>query len=169
MDNYTTTTSTYTTETSSLSPDAALAMMSGLIIFYIIMIAVMYVINAIFLGKIFKKAGVESWIAWVPFYNTWKMLEIGDQKGAYMLFVLVPFVGPIILTVFLYISMYKIGLKLGKSGAFVLLAIFIPIVWLIWLAIDDSKWNGGENNNTIPTPPTYNQQPPQTPQAPQQL
>jgi hypothetical protein len=41
----------------------------------------------------------------------------------------------------MYIAMYHIGKKLGKDGVFVLLAIFLPIVWLIWLAVDKSKWN----------------------------
>jgi hypothetical protein len=41
----------------------------------------------------------------------------------------------------LYIAQYRIGLKLGKPGAFVLLAIFLPLVWYVWLACDDSKWS----------------------------
>ena len=40
-----------------------------------------YVISAICLMQIFKKAGVKPWIAWVPFYNSWKVLEIGGQQG----------------------------------------------------------------------------------------
>lgn len=161
----------YTTTTTTIdgsSGDLAIfgAMAGVMILMYVIIIAIAYVINSIFLSKIFKKAGVESWIAWVPFYNTWKMFEIGDQKGAFSLFIFIPFVGPLLFTVFMYIAMYHIGLKLGKSGAFLLLGIFLPIVWLIWLAIDDSKWNGGNEtaNNTPPTPPTFNQSP-QVPQA----
>lgn len=157
MENITTTT-TYTTTTSdglTASSAAGLAWLTGgFIMTMIVMAVIIYVINAIFLGKIFKKAGVESWIAWVPFYNTWKMLEIGGQKGAYIFFVLIPFVGSLIFTVFSIIAMYNIGLKLGKSGAFVLLAIFLPIVWVIWLAIDDSKWNDGSNTGNAPSQPT---------------
>ena len=44
--------------------------------------------------------------------------------------------------VFMYIAMYNIGLKFGKEGAFILWAIFVPIVWYIWLAVDQSKWQG---------------------------
>lgn len=99
-----------------------------------------YVIGALLLGRIFKKAGVPSWIAWVPFYNNWKLLEIGGQQGFWAVLAIIPFVS-IVSAVFMYIAMYNIGLKLGKTAAFVLLAIFLPIVWLIWLAVDSSVWN----------------------------
>lgn len=134
---------TYTTDTSSsLDPAAAVA----LLLFYIFAIAFAYVINGIFLGLIFKKAGVPQWAAWVPFYSTWKMLEIGGQQGFWAILTILPFVN-IVSAIFMYIAMYNIGLKLGKSGVFVLLAIFLPIVWLIWLAVDRSVWN-----NTVGAP-----------------
>jgi hypothetical protein len=131
---------TYTTTSSNLDPNTAAAVGAGFIFFYFITIAIAYVVTAIFLGMIFKKAGVQSWIAWVPFYNSWKLLEIGGQQGFWAILAILPFVN-IVSAVFLYISMYNVGLKLGKSGAFVVLGIFLPVVWLIWLAIDSSKWN----------------------------
>ena len=102
--------------------------------------AIAYVVIALLLARIFKKAGVESWKAWVPVYNSWVLLELGDQKGFWAVLAFVPVVN-IVAAVFMYIAMYNIGLKLGKGGEFVLWAIFLPIVWLIWLAVDDSKWN----------------------------
>lgn len=101
---------------------------------------VMYVVFSIFTGKIFKKAGVPAWAAWVPFYSGWKLLEIGGQQGFWAVLTIIPIVNYVSL-VFMYIAMYHIGKKLGKSGAFVLFAIFLPIVWIIWLAVDKSKWN----------------------------
>ena len=105
----------------------------------IVVSALTYILSSFTLGRIFKKAGQPQWIAWVPFYNNWKMLELGDQAGFWAVLVVVPFVN-LASAVFSYIAMYKIGLKLGKDGWFVLVAIFIPIVWLIWLAFDGSKW-----------------------------
>jgi hypothetical protein len=129
---------TYTTTSSSDSVDPAVYAALGVFYFFAIVIA--YVITGIFLGRIFKKASVASWIAWVPFYNTWKMLEIGGQQGFWAVLAVIPFVN-IVSMIFMYIAMYNIGLKLGKSGAFVVLAIFLQIVWLIWLAVDGSTWN----------------------------
>lgn len=122
--------------------DAALAAMAaGTVIFVLIITIAAYAINAFLLGRIFKKAGVEQWKAWVPVYNSWVMLELGDQKGWWAVLMLVPFVN-IVALIFLIIAEYNIGLKFGKEGVFVLLAIFIPIVWLAWLAFDKSTWKG---------------------------
>lgn len=109
------------------------------VVFFLALI-VMYVIMAVCLMQIFKKAGVKPWIAWVPIYNNWKTLEIGGQQGFWAVLSLVPVVN-IVSAVFLYIAMYNIGLKLGKDGAYVLLAIFLTPVWYILMALDKSPWN----------------------------
>jgi hypothetical protein len=59
----------------------------------------------------------------------------------------IPFVN-IASAVFMYIAMYEIGLRLGKQGAFVLFAIFLPLVWTVWLAIDSSTWQGEKLGKT---------------------
>ena len=30
---------------------------------------------------IFKKAGVKPWQSWVPYLNSWRLLQLGGQKG----------------------------------------------------------------------------------------
>jgi len=126
----------YPAATSALS-----AATIGFIIFVsFIIFAVIYVIHAFLLSRLFKKAGVEQWIAWVPFYNTWKFLELGNQQGFWAILTIVPLVN-YVSAVFMYIAAYRIGLKFGKDGAWVVLAIFLPTVWLAILAFDSSKWN----------------------------
>lgn len=129
---------TYTT-TSTNNTDLFGFFMAFLGIILVIAL-IMYVVYSYFLSRIFKKAGVEQWKAWVPIYSTWMMLEIGKQKGWYVLLAFIPFVGTLITTIFIIIAEFNIGRSLGKSDAFVLLAIFMPIIWIIWLAIDNSKW-----------------------------
>ena len=116
------------------------ALFIGMIIFYLVIFIAIYAVSALFTGMIFKKARVPSWIAWVPVYNNWKLLEIGGQQGYWSLLAFIPFVN-IVSAVFMYIAMYHITLKLQKDGMFVLLAIFFPVVWLVWLAIDSSVWD----------------------------
>lgn len=111
----------------------------GIMIF---MMIACYVISSWMLSRIFKKAGIEEWKAWVPFYNTWIMLEMGEQKGWYLLLSLIPFVGPIIFLVFSIMAQYEIGKKFGKEGTFVLWAIFLSPVWYAILAFDKSTWSG---------------------------
>jgi len=150
----------YTSPTTSSGADgaAALLLVTGFMFFYFLALIATYVISSLALGRIFKKAGVASWIAWVPFYNTWKILEIGGQQGFWAVLAIIPVVN-IVSAVFTIIAMYNIGLKLGKSGAFVLLAIFLPIVWVIWLAVDTSAWNDSLGAPSVAyehagTPPT---------------
>lgn len=139
--------------TSNVDPAAAAAFGLAFLLVVFVFIVIAYVVNSIFLGMIFKKAGVPAWKAWVPFYNTWIMLELGDQAGFWAVLAIIPVVN-IASAVFIIMAMYKIGLKLGKEGAFVLLAIFIPIVWLIWLAVDKSTWKGAPlNSSASPSQP----------------
>ena len=156
----------YTTSSSTSAGDGVtpLLIVLPILIFFIVGT---YALNAYLLGRIFKKAGLAQWPAWVPIYNNWKTLQIGGQQGWLILLALIPLV-QIVAVIFLYIAMYHIGLKLQKSGAFVLLAIFLPLVWVIWLAFDESKWDDNlssapsladgpyPNDNSTPTatPPT---------------
>ncbi len=122
--------------------DVATAGAVVFMIFFMLFIGIVaYIVTALFLSRIFKKAGVEGWKAWVPVYNSWVLLELGGQKGYWAVLALIPIVN-IVSAVFMYIAMYHIGLNFGKDGAFVLLAIFLPIVWMIWLAVDKSTWKG---------------------------
>lgn len=132
--------SSYYYTTTSVDPAASAAAAAAFALFALIFTLALYAFYAIFLMKIFKKAGVEQWIAWVPIYNNWKLLEIGGQQGFWAILAIIPFVN-IVSLVFMYIAMYHIGLKLQKEGVFVLLAIFLTPVWLVWLAVDKSTWD----------------------------
>lgn len=118
---------------------AALALVIGLFV-VTVFFAIAYVFISLCLMRIFKKAGVPQWIAWVPVYNNWKQLEIGGQQGLWAILMIIPFVN-IVGAVFLIIAQYHISKKLGKGGEFVLWAIFLPVVWYPWLAFDKSTWN----------------------------
>lgn len=130
-----------TVSTNSSASDTAsiLALLTFLLILTIFSIG-LYLAIALSLMSIFKKAGVKPWIAWIPFYNSWKLLEIGGQQGYWAILTIVPVVS-IVSAIFIYIAMYHIGKKLGKDDTFVILGIFLPIVWYIWLAVDKSEWH----------------------------
>jgi hypothetical protein len=130
-----------------MSNAAAAAVFGGLVLFMLVTLLITYVVVSFLLSRIFKKAGVAGWKAWVPVYNTWTTLELGGQQGWWALVMLVPVVN-IVAAVFLYIAMYEIGLKFGKDGYFVLWAIFLPIVWYVWLAFDQSTWKGQKATKT---------------------
>ena len=136
------------TSNGTLDDATAVALIVLLMIFSFVVTIIAYVIVGLTLMRIFKKAGVKPWAAWVPVYNSWKMLEIGGQKGFWSIIILVP-IAQIIGLVFFYIAMYHIGKKLGKDDAFIVLGIFLPLVWYIWLAVDKSTWN--DNASSAPS------------------
>lgn len=149
----------YTPSTTGVDSAAAAGAMVFFMLFALVISAIAYVITSFLLSRIFKKAGIETWKAWVPIYNNWLILELGGQKGYWAVLALIPFVN-IVSAVFMIIAMYHISVNFGKDGAFVLLAIFLPLVWFIWLAFDDSTWKGAR----VETAPANN--PTSTPKQP---
>ena len=131
----------YQTTSNGTGDDAAaVAILVTFGLVFILFTIAIYIVTALCLMRIFKKAGVKPWIAWVPVYNSWKLLEIGGQPGFWSVLAFIPIVN-IVSSVYLYIAMYNIGLKLGKDGVYVVIAIFITPVWFILLALDKSVWN----------------------------
>lgn len=128
----------YSTSTStSMDPGTTAAIFAAVGIVSVII----YVVAAIFLSMVYKKAGVERWKAWVPVYNQWVFLELGGQKGWLALLSLlafIPFIGlvAIVPAIFAIIAAHKIGRSFGKDDVFVILYVFLPLVWIIWLAFD---------------------------------
>jgi len=92
----------------------------------------LYVVNAFALMSLFRKVGVQPWIGWVPYYNTWTVLELGGQPGPLALLSLVPY-GSYVVLVFLAIAHHRTGIAFGKDTSWVVLAIFVPFVWAFLL------------------------------------
>ena len=139
---------TYTyTSTSTGSSDltgADVAAVLGVLLFVSLFALAIYIFSSIAMMKLFKKAGVEQWAAWVPFYNLWKLLEMGKFNGALVLLMLIPGIGSFIVAVISSIAAYRIGLNFNRSGAFVLLYIFLTPIWLAVLGFGKDKWKGGK-------------------------
>lgn len=146
-----------------MSATTGSAVAVGIIIFALFFLILTYVVYSYLLSRIFNKAGVPGWKAWVPVYSTWATLELGGKDGRWSLLMLAPlavslipitqdgsmvglllsilaFIASLAGVVFLYIAMHNIGVRFGKEEYFILWAIFLPIVWYVWLAFDKSTW-----------------------------
>lgn len=149
---------------SSYAENALIAALTGVFaLIYLCLALAIYVVNAIFLMKLFAKANVPAWKAWVPFVNLWKFFELGGYPGALSLLYLatvIPFVGwagTIIAAVFACLAAYQISLKNGKDGAWVVLYIFLGIVWTGILGLGRSTWNDSLGKPALgpERPPSY--------------
>jgi hypothetical protein len=68
--------------------------------------------------KLFKKANVAAWKAWVPFVNIWTFLQLGGQKGA-----------------------WTFGL-IGAIAAYLIMFILIPVMAIVGNAAPSSSSGG---------------------------
>ena len=161
------------------------------IVFLLVMTAVIYIVNSIFLGKVFKKAGLPAWQAWVPLLNSWKMLEIGGKKGYWVLLGFVSTIGSgfirntdsenslvvvaivaiislaaILVNLIIYvITVHNINLKLQYGAGMTVCAIFLPLIWVIVLGVSKNQWNdslGDPRTDRPVVPPAYLQAAPMT-------
>lgn len=57
----------------------------GVVVFLLLIILAIYVVYAIALAKIFKKAGEEGWKAIIPFYNLFVLIQISGLNWWYFL------------------------------------------------------------------------------------
>lgn len=110
------------------------------IIAVVLSVAVLsYVLLGLTLSRFFRKVGVEPWIAWVPYYNHWKWLEVGGHPGWIALLSLVPY-GSYATLVFLAIGNHRTGIGFRKDGSWVVLSIFLPWVWCYLLGRDSEVY-----------------------------
>lgn len=137
------------------------------ILLIVISLILLYIVNSIFLSKVFKKAGVPGYIAWIPFWNNWQLFEIGGQKGYLSLIPVIGSfilnlienlrlggnsIGPVLLMingalsiaylVFMIRAISNINKNLGKGTAYTVLGVLLYTIWLGILAFDKSTWQG---------------------------
>ena len=132
------------------------AMMAILGVAFFFVAVIGYVIGSLFMMKIFEKAGVQGkWRAWVPVYNMMIFFKLGDMSPWLVLYgiggaivlswipVLNIFSGLFGLALGVLSAMvaWRIGLKLQKEAAWVILYVLLSIVWLGINAFDKSRWN----------------------------
>lgn len=123
----------------------------GIIIFALVVGVILYVISALLLANVFKKAGVPAWKAWVPFVNNWATLEMGGQKGFWAVLAIIPIVNFASL-VFLIMAIHNINLKFKYGAGMTVAAIFVPLIWLIILASSKNTWEESLGAPRLDTP-----------------
>ena len=113
-----------------------------------------YVVSALFLKKVFEKAGVANPnVAWIPIYNYLLFIKLGDVSpfvyliavAANILLSWIPVIGQLLglatLVVFVAAA-YRVNLKLQKDPVpFTIFAALLGIVWLGVIAFGKEQWN----------------------------
>jgi len=88
----------------------------------------------------FKKAGIESWKALIPFYNTWLMVKKMELKIHWFFFQLIPIVGQ-------FISIWICIKFVEHFGRFSILhhaaTVFIPFIYFPYLGFSANERYAG--------------------------
>lgn len=113
----------------------------GMIVYMIIMLAVA-VFSIVAMWKVFKKAGKNGWEAIIPIYNLVVLFQISGIDPKKLFWFLLPFIGQIIVFVYLIMAYIKLAKAFGKSSGFAAGLIFLNVVFMGILAFDDSVYSG---------------------------
>lgn len=119
-------TSTYGTETTSMSP--------AVLIFYLVVLAV----ELVAMWKIYTKAGQPGWAAIVPIYNIIILLKIVKMDWWHILIMLIPCAS----MVYGCILSYKLATAFGKDTGFAVLTIFFSPIMLPIIAFGSAEYVG---------------------------
>lgn len=127
----------------------------GIMIFYYLFLLAISVVQIIAMWKVFEKAGKPGWAALIPFYNTYTLFEISGYPGLYVLFILIPCFGPIVLYVFEILAFISLSKKFNKSSAFAVLLILVSVVGFCILGFGNDEYDPslGEQKNSQPIDP----------------
>jgi len=107
---------------------------------------ILFVVGCIVVGltaewKLFVKSGRPGWAAVIPLYNTWTLFEISGRPGWWALFVLIPYIGWLILIALYFIAMPELARRFGKDTTFAIVwLVFFQIIGFIMLGLGDAEY-----------------------------
>ena len=113
----------------------------GMIVYMSMMLAGA-VFSIVSMCKVFKKAGKEGWAALIPIYNLVVLFQISGIDPKKLLWFLLPFIGQIIVFVYLIMAYINLAKAFGKSSGFAAGLIFLNVIFMGILAFDDSVYSG---------------------------
>lgn len=101
---------------------------------------VVYLLSCMVVSKIFKKADIKEFMAYIPIYNVIKLINLVDFKW-YYIFGLILF--PVNIWFYIYLNI-KIGKSFNKNNLFIIGMILLPVIFYPILAFDSSKYDSSK-------------------------
>ena len=117
---------------------AAIAAMGVFAVVYVVFLVGLYVLACLPLAGVFKKAGIEGWKAWVPFYNGYVLLRMVGRPGWWLALMFVPLLN---LAVSI-IASHDLSKSFGKDVAFTVGLVLLGPVFLFVLWLGDARYRG---------------------------
>lgn len=106
-----------------------------LLVIIIIQLAIL-LLPSFGLAKMFEKAGIPSWKAFVPFLNTWEIIKARQLKQHWFFWQFIPVVGWFI-SLWIYVEFVKL---FGKFRFYEhALTVFVPFLYFVYLGYNDKE------------------------------
>lgn len=107
---------------------------------------VFYVFYAYCTARIFRRAGITEWWAWVPFVNTYGLWKMTARDELWLILLFVPYANLVAQVV----VMGDIARSFAKSQAYGWGLALLGVVFIPMLAFDDSPYLGPAPTDTYP-------------------
>jgi hypothetical protein len=117
------------------------------------------ILEIIGMWKVFVKAGKPGWTAIIPIYDTYMLYEISGKPGWWVVFSLIPFVGPFVTLVLMVLAMQELAKRFGKSPVFgVIGLVLFAFVGFLILGFGDATYHvdGEVGESRFPFQPSIN-------------
>ena len=101
-------------------------------------VVISYLLSALPLWFVFKKAGQPGWHALIPIFNIYVTLKIVGRPGWWLILFLIPFVGFIIWI----IVAYDLARSFGHGAGFTIGLILLSWIFLLILGLNSSRYLG---------------------------
>lgn len=133
----------YGTTATATSADAeAMTAVMGFLATYAIVIGILAIVLIVSKWIIFKKANKPGWASIIPIYNMVVEYQIANVNPLLIILLIIPvvnFVASIVLSIIVNINLAK---AFGKSGAFAVGLIFLPVIFFPILAFGKAEYQG---------------------------
>lgn len=110
----------------------------GVLLVYLLMIAVAFVVTGIMWAGVFKKAGHAKWKAFVPFYSQWMLVKIAGRPESHFWLQFIPYAG----IYWAVCTLNDIAKSFGKDAAYTVGLVFIPVVFASMLSYGEAQYRG---------------------------
>lgn len=100
----------------------------SLLMFQLVLLGV-YVWYLWAMSRLFPKIGLQSGHGWIPFFNEWKLFERAGMPGPFILLILIPGFGVLVVWVLRTIAMHRLNTELGFNGGYTVMGALLPPLW----------------------------------------
>ena len=113
----------------------------GILSFMLLLCVAAYALTCIGLMRMFQKAGVEGYKAWIPFYRSYVLCKITMGAGWYFLFSYIPAISILMRAVYAY----EVMLSYGESFLYGILYFFFPTIAQLVAGFGGARYLGSQD------------------------